>query len=430
MLVTKEFLMVFLAGLVLLPLGASAMWIFDLLLLLLWTVDYLVSRGIFRPLVSRVTPNRLYQGQWVENRLLIKNSAKLLLRMVLQDELPPSFTLQKTDSNIRVFPGQTGEVVYRVRPEERGDFAFGTVYWRVKGPLGLAAYQGKTPATLNVAVYPGNPGVQRFSLALRKRQWQELGFRRSNIKGEGVDLRELREYQSGDDIRKIDWKVTARAGHPVVREYEPERGHHLIILFDTGRLMENTVGGRSRLDLALSAALALAYAAISQGDRVGLLTFADEIINYVPPEKGKEQLHRILQALYKVKPVGVESDYANAVRHLLEKQKKRGIVCLFTEIVDGDASCQLIRSIAYLERHHRVICVTLRDPVLNAPLKAQVREAKDLYRQGASLQIRGERERAKGVLSRQGVAVVDADVDRLSPELITRYLDLKGRSLI
>ncbi|HHZ20760.1 MAG TPA: DUF58 domain-containing protein [Firmicutes bacterium] len=430
MLVTKRFLVLLLAGTALLALGVQYVWFYDLLMALLWLADYSAGRLLFRPVVGRSVATHLYQGQWFTVPLTVVNTARLPLRITLRDEVPAAFTRQGSELALVVRARDAGEGVYRVRPEQRGDFAFGSIHWRVEGPLGLAQYQGKTQFGQQMAVYPGNPGVQRFSLALRKRQWQELGFRRSRLKGEGVDLRELREFQTGDDIRKIDWKVTARAGYPVVREYEPERGHNIVILFDTGRLMENTVGGKSRLDTALSAALTLAYAAVTQGDRVGLLTFADEVINYVPPEKGREQLPRILQALYAVKPVGAESDYETAIRYLLSKQKKRGIVCLFTEVIDGDASQQLIRNISFLKRYHRVICVTLRDPALRKPFAAPVREVKDLYRQGASLQIQRERELAKGVLLRRGVAVVDADADRLSPELISRYLDLKGQALL
>ena len=408
--------------------GLTPMLVYDALIILLWLGDYLVCRLRAKPVILRITNPRIYLQEWSTIQLEVENKAAWVGRVLIKHPMPDGFQSRPLTHLLRLPPKGKETVEFEVFPEARGEYTFTDVYWRVQGPLGLAQVQGKAKLLDTVQVYPEIHGIHRFDLARRKRQWIELGFHHTRLKGDGFDLRELREYQPGDDLRKVDWKVTARMGHPITREYEPERGQNLFLLLDAGRLMENRIGTLSRLDHALSASLALAFAGLQQGDRVGLVAFADEVINYVPPAKGREHLPRILQALYDLQPAGVEADYGNAFRYLLAQQKKRGIVCLFTELVDEESSRQLLNRLSYLARHHRPICVTLKDSVFEEPFREPVKEAVRLYQQGTSLQILRERERAKAVLTRQGVSVLDVPPKKLSVDLIARYLELKNKA--
>jgi uncharacterized protein (DUF58 family) len=427
---TERFLFGLLIGTAFLMLGdvgLTLMLVYDGLIILLWLIDYVIALLKAKPVIVREINPRIYLQEWSTVQLEVENKAAWVGRVLIKHPTPDGFQVKPMMHSLRLSPKGKKTVDFHVFPEARGEYIFTGVYWRVQGFFGLAQIQGKTQLTDTVRVYPEIQGIHRFDLARRKRQWTELGFHHTRLKGDGFELRELREYQPGDDLRKIDWKVTARMGYPITREYEPERGQNLFLLLDAGRLMENRIGTLSRFDHALSASLALAFAGLQQGDRVGLVAFADEVINYVPPAKGREHLPKIVQALYGLQPAGVEADYGNAFRYLLTQQKKSGIVCLFTELVDEESSRQLLNRLGYLARHHRPICVTLNDPVFEESFKEPVREAMRLYQQGTSLQILRERERAKAVLTRQGVSVLDVSPEKLSVDLIARYLELKNK---
>lgn len=430
--VTNRFLKALFFGLVFLLLGEKGipyLLAYDGLLILLVAGDYTAGRFGGKIELERIAPPRLYQNQWTEIQINVKNLAPWVQRIEVRDDIPAAFDRKMERWHIKVKPYEGSYKSYQVKAAKRGTFAFGAIHWRAEGPLGLAFIQRKTVASLQIGVYPEIDGVHRLDMALRSRRWMELGFHRTQIKGAGSDLRELREYIPGDDIRKVDWKATARRAHPIVREYEPERGQCLHILLDVGRLMENRIGNRSRLDYAVSAALALAYAGFQQGDRVGVLAFADEVLMRVPPAKGRHHLPQIIEALYNLHAVASESDYDTAFKTLLTGQQKQGVVCLFTELVDELASERLLNRMSFLARHHRPICVTIKDPVLDEFFEKPLDATPQLYAQGVALQIARERERARSALARRGVVVVDAAPEDLSIQLIGKYLDLKNGSI-
>lgn len=428
---TRRSLLLVAAGLLFLFMGSRGilwMLIYDLAAILLVVADYLGAVFIFRPLVNREAPGHFSARCQDKVEIKIKNSARLPMRIVIRDDPPESFSWQVHARSLKIKPWSENKLEYSVIPAERGDYEFGYIHWRVEGPLGLAVRQGKTSAREAVIVYPDTRGANRYDLALRKQRWTDMGFRLTRQKGEGIELRELREYQQGDDIRKIDWKATARTGRPVVREYEPERGRTLMIMVDAGRLMENRIGPGSRLDHSLAAALSIAFVGLRQGDRVGVIAFADEVLKYVPPAKGKQHLNEIIHALYGLKAECVEADYAQAFQFLLTRQKKRGIVCLFTDLVDETSSRQLLLRLGALVKYHQPICVTLRDPVFQDTLKTRPHDGMQVYRQALSAQIIQERERAKNILAQKGVAIVDTAPEDLSVALINRYFALKKQA--
>ncbi|HEX2953205.1 MAG TPA: DUF58 domain-containing protein [Bacillota bacterium] len=404
--------------------------LYDLLLLFLWLIDLIISYRVKVPQITREVPKSFYRTIPVTIKITIRNETGKVRRISVRDNPPLEFAWDPhpLETTLRAF--QTITLKYDVQPKERGAYQFEDISWRIAGPLGLWIRPGKTRSRQEVLVYPDNSGVKRYDLALRKQRWIEMGFRHMRLKGEGVDLRELREYQVGDDIRKIDWKASARMGHPIVREYEPERGRDLILMLDAGRLMVNSIGDSSRLELALSAVLSLAYVGLEQGDRVGVIAFADEVISYVPPAKGKEHLVKITQTLFRLQPQEVEADYEEAFRFLMLHQRKRSVVCVFTELTDEASSKNLIRQLTMLSRHHRAISITMRDPAMIEPIKSTVVNSLDVYRQAVSLQMVREREKAKKLLSHQDIGVLDAYPDQLSSALINHYLTLRRRGLI
>jgi uncharacterized protein (DUF58 family) len=124
----------------------------------------------------------------------------------------------------------------------------------------------------------------------------------------GTEFSELREYNLGDDLRLVDWKATARRGHPLVRLMEPERDQPLIILLDRGRLMTAQVAGIKRFDWGLNAALALALAGLRRGDRVGFCVFDSEIHTWIGPQPGQSHLSRIIERVYNLEPVNTPGE--------------------------------------------------------------------------------------------------------------------------
>ncbi|HHH11506.1 MAG TPA: DUF58 domain-containing protein, partial [Sorangium sp.] len=202
-------------------------------------------------------------------------------------------------------------VSYHVVPGRRGAYALGDHFVRYASPIGLWTRQLRIEATHPVKVFPDVQAVRQYELLARQNREQSM-FRATRRRGGESEFERLREYQREDEYRAIDWKATARRGKLIAREYQLESNQSLLFMLDAGRLMTAEASGMSLLDHALNATLMLSHIASQNGDRVGLLSFADKIKSYAPPASGARATQRIIHAGYRLHPEMVETDYRRA----------------------------------------------------------------------------------------------------------------------
>ena len=182
-------------------------------------------------------------------------------------------------------PDSRHAAAYHLRPTQRGDYEFGDIYLRVRGRLGMVHRLVRVPAARQVKVYPNMRETARFDLLARRGRLQQAGIRKARLQGAGREFESLREYQPDDELRRIDWKATARRGELISRQYEVERSQNVMLVLDVGRTMLAEVDGIQKLDYAINAALMLAYVATQSDDKVGLLVFADTVQTYLAAQE-------------------------------------------------------------------------------------------------------------------------------------------------
>jgi uncharacterized protein (DUF58 family) len=180
----------------------------------------------------------------------------------------------------------------------------------------------------------------------------------SAFKGRGIEFEEVREYQPGDDVRTIDWNVTARVGRPFVKSYREERELTVVLLVDVSASQE--FGTRSQLKSELVAELGatLAFSAITNNDKVGLILFTDRIERVVPARKGKRHVLRCVRELLYHEPAGRRTDISGALRYLDRVLTRRSVVFLISDFLAPDFGSAL-RIVAH---RHDLIPVSIRDP--------------------------------------------------------------------
>jgi uncharacterized protein (DUF58 family) len=365
--------------------------------------------------------------------LRIRNITPHRLVMTIRDEPPADFPLSEGETRQwnAVLPAfGVRDFWYSVTPPARGDFLFGDVFVRILGLMGLIQRQGRLSATATVAVYPNLKAIGEYELMTRRLDRSRTGLRRIRLSGGGREFAALREYTPDDEYRTIDWKATARRGKVISRTYEAERSQDILLLIDEGRLMRQEVAHSQKLDHVVNAALMLSHVVASADDRVGLLTFAEEARAWIAPRRGRAQSGAILNALYASRALPVESDYRAAFRFLSARWRKRSLAVLFTDLSDPDSSSILLNEITGLASMHLVVCVVVRDPLISARARQPVSEASQVYERAVAEEVLGERRRALNLLKKRGVLVVDAEPNELSAELVSRYLEVKQRSLI
>jgi uncharacterized protein (DUF58 family) len=185
-----------------------------------------------------------------------------------------------------------------------------------------------------------------------------VGSYHANFKGRGMEFAEVREYQQGDDVRDIDWNVTARTGTPHVKRFVEERDLTLLLLVDVSG--SQGFGSRFLLkrDYAAELAAVLAFSAVANHDRVGAVLFTDRVEAWVPPARGQQHALRIVRDLLAVEPEGRGTRIEEALRFARRVMKRRGIVALVSDFQDRGYE----RALGVLRRRHDVIAMHLWDP--------------------------------------------------------------------
>jgi uncharacterized protein (DUF58 family) len=185
-----------------------------------------------------------------------------------------------------------------------------------------------------------------------------LGEYHSVFRGRGIEFSEVRQYQPGDDVRAIDWNVTARMGTPYVKKYIEERELNVILVVDVSASAAFTTSGLTKRELAAEVAATLAFAAVANGDRVGLIAFSDRIELYVPPGKDRRHVLRIIRELLYLEPAGRGTRVGAALSYLARVVRRRSIVFLLSDFFDDGYEAAL-RAAAV---RHEVLALSLSDP--------------------------------------------------------------------
>lgn len=189
------------------------------------------------------------------------------------------------------------------------------------------------PEGQEVDVYPAFSRLREKDEQVRSRQTISTGNHKRQLPANKTEFRDIREYVTGDDIRTINWKATARTGHTMVNEYEDERSQHVINVIDCGTAMQRTFNSLSLQDHAINASLLVSYSALErESDCVGVCSYGPKGISFLPPRAGKPQFNSIMQQLYALDTEYGESDIEQLCLVIDRNVKRRSLIFLYTEI--------------------------------------------------------------------------------------------------
>ncbi len=188
----------------------------------------------------------------------------------------------------------------------------------------------------------------------------------SVFKGRGMNFDAVREYVPGDEVREIDWNVTARTGHPYVKKFVEERELTLLLMVDVSASGDFGSGVQSKRELAAEIASVLAFSAVKNSDKVGLLLFSDQVELFVPPRKGRRHVLRIVREVLGFEPASHGTDLVQALDFVNDVLKRRAIVFLLSDFQDGNLDKawleELRRPIRRTNLRHDLVALPVEDP--------------------------------------------------------------------
>lgn len=436
MTVTRRFLLLNVPGL---AFAAAALWqpgLFVLALgyhaaaLLLAVADAAFGHAPETITASRHIGPKLSLGDETHVEVEVANLSTWPVSVVVVDQPPEDFRFEAAGGSLRL-PGRSrGVVRYPVIPPERGTFAFGDLWLRITCRMGLAVRRLRIPARQEVRVYPNLAGIRRAELLGRKNRLAEVGIHRVRVAGQGTEFEQLRDYAPDDDYRRINWKATAKRSKPTTMDFQIERSQNILLCVDAGYMMGTALGWMTKLDVAINAAALLAHAALSGGDRVGLVVFSHRIVTHLAPAHGSGQMNRLMEGLQAVRAEPTRVDYLSLVKFLAVHGKRRSLLALFTDIVDTRLGDELVGALRLLRARHLPLCLTFRDEQAEALSRRRPDTIDEVYTQAVAMELARDRTRVLGDLARQGAHIVDTTPDELSVQAVNAYLAIKARQIL
>ena len=372
---------------------------------------------------------RFALGSVTDVRVSLRNRSKQFIELSARDELPAGLEQVTPIPEMRR-PGNTEcEFAYQIRPVRRGRYQLDTLALRIRRPGAFMEKQIRVSIPAEVRVYPRFSTSDEYHLLARISQRDEDVRRPRRVHVRGTDFESLSTYYPGEDLRLVDWKVSAKRGHLVTRNLQTERGQQISIMIDSGRLMALKIGEFSRFEHALNATVMLSYVAQKRGDAIAVSTFSDRVESFVPPTRGTSIMPRVLESLSTVEVKQVETDYWQVVAQVMDKLKRRSLLIMMTDVLDSAGSAGLLLNLTRAASRHLVLCVVLTEPKIAAIADSAPRTIEETYLKAGAAHLKLQRQLALEKMRSRGILTLEASPEKLTVQLIRRYLEIRRANL-
>jgi uncharacterized protein (DUF58 family) len=378
----------------------------------------------------RFAPEKLSNGDENEIRVYLQSFYPFEASLRVIDEIPHQFQRRDVSFYVQIPAGETKTIRYILRPVKRGEYSFGAVNAFVSTPIGLLARRFRFSADKMVPVYPSFIQMRKYELLAISNRLQDVGIKKIRRIGQNMEFELIKEYVSGDDIRTINWKATARRNQLMVNHYQDEKSQQVYSLIDKGRVMQMPFEGMSLLDYAINATLVISNIAIKKFDKAGVITFQDKIGAMIPAGKNNNQMGRILEILYNQKTAFRETDFSVVHNLVRRKITQRSLLLVYTnfETVYG-----LKRQLPYLlslAHSHVVVVLFFENTELGQLISNPAEDLQKVYHKAMAEKMALEKKLIVKELTKVGIHAVLTTPQNLSVDTINKYLELKARGLI
>ena len=394
--------------------------IIDVLLL------YQTKKGIE---IDRNLPERLSNGDENKISLSLKNNYPFVSHLSLIEELP--FQFQKRDFvfHQELKKNEDKTIHYNLTPKERGVYLFGNINAYANSALKLATKKYVLGDEKELKCYPSFLKLKEFDIKNFNSSTTSYGSKKARRIGHSLEFEQIKEYISGDDIRTLNWKATAKRNQLMVNQYVEEKSQSVYAVIDKGRAMQMTFNGLSLLDYAVNATLAISNVILRKQDKAGMLSFSTKLEDWVVAERRNSQMSLISEALHNIKTNFDEPDFSTLYSVVKRKITHRSLLILFTnfETIDG-----LNRQLPYLRalaKNHLLMVVFFKNTEVDSLINNKAETIQEVYDSIIAEKFIYEKKRIVNELKKYGIQSVLTKPEDLAGNSINKYLELKSRGL-
>jgi len=379
---------------------------------------------------QRITGHRFSNGDKNPIDLIIKNEFRFPVYVEVIDELPVQLQLRHWRRKVQLKSRQQKKISWVLKPLQRGEYHFGDIHLFVSSPLKLIRRRFTTEAAETIPVYPAFLQLHNYEIFSGTTLQTETGNQRMRKIGQSMEFEQIKEYVSGDDIRTLNWKASARKGGLMVNSFMEERSQQVYCIIDKGRLMKMPFDGMTLLDYAINSTLILSNVCLRKQDKVGVITFSNEAGNVLAADRKPSQAENILQLLYKQETDFLESDFEMLYSLVRSKIKHRSLLILFTNFESLSGLNRQIDYLRSLARNHLLLVVFFQNSELDQLIYSSAKNVEEVYIKTIAEKFAFEKRIIAKELSKYGILSILSSPKNLTVNTINKYLELKAREAI
>ncbi len=402
-----------------------------ILCLILLAVDIFLLFGKKSALLARRTlPEKLSNGDQNEILVSVKNNYPIPISVRIIDEIP--FQFQKRDFLLsrQMKSGEDVVFQYPLVPKARGTYHFGKLNVFVRSRLLFISRRFIFQEGESLPCYPSFIHLRKYELMALQNEFMMGGLKKIRKLGHTMEFEQIKDYVSGDDIRTINWKATAKRNQLMVNQFQDEKSQRIFLIIDKGRTMQMPFRGLSLLDYSVNAVMALSHIILKKSDRAGLMTFSKQTENKVAADNRSGQLRKISEALYRIQTDFFESDFSRLYQDVRFTVGQRSLILLFTNFETLDAVTRQMKYLRGIAKNHLLVVVFFRNSELHDLIQANPENMKEVYDQIIAEKLEFEKKLIIQELRKYGIHSIYTLPENLNIEVINKYLEVKARGLL
>ncbi len=360
----------------------------------------------------------------LENKYPFNVEAKII------DELPIQFQKRDFEHITSIKIGEKQNFECYLKPVERGEYHFGKLNVFVSSPLKIVAKRYDFDAKAMVSVYPSFIQMKKYEFLAMSNRLTEFGLKKIRKIGHTMEFEQIKDYVSGDDVRTINWKATAKRGQLMVNQYQDEKSQPIYSIIDTGRVMKMPFEALKLLDYAINSTLAFSNIALRKNDKAGMLTFSKEVGNIVQASNKKTHLNVINEALYNIDTQFTDSDFSLLYAVVKRKITHRSLLILYTNFEHMSAMKRQLPYLQALAKQHLVVTVFFENTELDELITTNAEDLQDVYHKTVAEKFAYEKRLIVKELQKRGIHAILTKPKNLTVNVINKYLEFKAKGFI
>ncbi|MAW95156.1 MAG: DUF58 domain-containing protein [Leeuwenhoekiella sp.] len=409
------------------PIASVGMLLLGIAMLFDGVTLYKKKEGIS---ATRKLPEKFSNSDLNEVPLQLSNRYPFKIDFEVIDEIPVQFQKRDFLKTGSIPAGEKIRITYGLRPVERGVYTFGRLNIFVTTTLKLVKRRYVFDNGQPVKVYPSFIQMKKYAFLAIDNKLTQFGLKKIRRIGHTMEFEQIKDYVSGDDVRTINWKATAKRGDLMVNQFQDEKSQPIYSIIDASRVMKMPFEGLSLLDYAINSTLAFSNVALKKNDKTGLITFSNTIINHLAASSKKTHLNTILEVLYSIETRFLDSDFGRLYAEVKRKITHRSLLLLYTNFEHESAMQRQLPYLKGLAQKHVLVVIFFENTELTELISKKAENTPEIYHKTIAQKMDYEKKRMVKELERHGIQTVLTKPEDLTVNTINKYLEIKARGIL